>query len=76
MLNFNESGLSKELLRAVEEMGFDTPTPVQIKTIPAFLSTDRDIISLAQTGTGKTAAFGLPLIEMTDLSSKNIQSLI
>ncbi len=76
MLNFNESGLCSELLRAVEEMGFDTPTPVQIKTIPAFLSTNRDIISLAQTGTGKTAAFGLPLIEMTDLSSKNIQSLI
>jgi len=76
MLNFNESGLSNELLRAVEEMGFNTPTPVQAKTIPAFLSTNRDIIALAQTGTGKTAAFGLPLIEMTDISSKSIQSLI
>ena len=76
MLNFNESGLSKELLRAIEEMGFDTPTPVQSETIPAFLSTNRDIIALAQTGTGKTAAFGLPLIEMTDLDSRKVQSLI
>ena len=64
------------MLRAIEEMGFDNPTPVQVKTIPAFLSTDRDIIALAQTGTGKTAAFGLPLIEMTDISAKHVQSLI
>ena len=76
MLNFNESGLRNELLMAIKEMGFDTPTPVQVKTIPAFLSTDNDIIALAQTGTGKTAAFGLPLIEMTDLNSKKVQSLI
>jgi len=76
MQNFNESGLRNELIKAVEEMGFSTPTPVQVKTIPAFLSSDRDIIALAQTGTGKTAAFGLPLIEMTDISSKHIQSLI
>jgi ATP-dependent RNA helicase DeaD len=76
MLNFNEFGLSNELLKAIAEIGFDTPTPVQIKTIPAFISTTRDIIALAQTGTGKTAAFGLPLIEMTDLESKKVQSLI
>lgn len=76
MLNFNESGLRDELIKAVTEMGFDTPTPVQVKTIPAFLTTNRDIIALAQTGTGKTAAFGLPLIQMADLSSKKVQSLI
>jgi ATP-dependent RNA helicase DeaD len=76
MLNFNESGLRDELIKAVTEMGFDTPTPVQVKTIPAFLTTNRDIIALAQTGTGKTAAFGLPLIQMSDLSSKKVQSLI
>ena len=76
MLNFNESGLRDELIKAVTEMGFDTPTLVQVKTIPAFLTTNRDIIALAQTGTGKTAAFGLPLIQMADLSSKKVQSLI
>ena len=76
MNNFHESGLCPELIKAVEEMGFSKPTPVQVKTIPAFLSSDRDIIALAQTGTGKTAAFGLPLIEMTDKSNCNIQALI
>ncbi|MFW5699790.1 MAG: DEAD/DEAH box helicase, partial [Bacteroidota bacterium] len=76
MISFNELGLKPEILDAVASLGFETPTPIQEKTIPAIIDTDNDIIALAQTGTGKTAAFGLPLLQQIDPQSSTIQSLI
>jgi ATP-dependent RNA helicase DeaD len=76
MLTFKETGLSEELIKAVVDLGFESPTPIQEQTIPALLSSGTDLIGLAQTGTGKTAAFGLPLIQLTDTGEKKIQSLI
>lgn len=73
---FSEMGLDPDVLQAVEELGFEIPTPVQEKTIPVFLRNSSDIIALAQTGTGKTAAYGLPLIQLTDIKNHHIQSLI
>lgn len=63
MTTFSEFGLSSELLQAIEQIGFDTPTQIQQKAIPFLLENHRDFIGLAQTGTGKTAAFGLPIIQ-------------
>lgn len=63
MTTFKEMGLSPELLQAIEELGFTTPMPVQEEAIPELLNNDRDLVALAQTGTGKTAAFGLPIIQ-------------
>lgn len=76
MLTFKALGLSPNLLKGVEELGFDKPTPIQEKIIPIFLESENDITGLAQTGTGKTAAFGLPIIEQTDLNKKSVQALI
>jgi len=76
MMKFDELGLNNNILKAVTELGFETPTPVQEKTIPFILESESDLIALAQTGTGKTAAFGLPVIEKTDMSNKNVQCLI
>ena len=76
MTNFQELGIGPDLIKAVEEMGFENPTQVQEKVIPQILNTQRDIIGLAQTGTGKTAAFGLPLIEETDIDDKSVQALV
>jgi ATP-dependent RNA helicase DeaD len=73
---FQETGLAAELMQAVEDLGFENPTPIQEKIIPAILNSTDDLIALAQTGTGKTAAFGLPLIQQTDLSTSKIQTLI
>lgn len=75
-MTFSEIGLSKEVLEAVTRMGFETPMPIQEKVIPLLLNERRDLIGLAQTGTGKTAAFGLPLVDQTDISNASIQSLI
>jgi len=75
-LEFNDFGLSDGAIRAVNELNFKIPTPIQEKVIYHLLNDDRDIVGLAQTGTGKTAAFGLPLIEKTDINNKAIQSLI
>ena len=69
-------GLNSPLLKAVKESGFKEPTPVQEKVIPRILADKRDLIALAQTGTGKTAAFGLPLIQMADTSLGEVQCLI
>lgn len=63
-------------MRAVTDMGFETPTPIQQKVIPQLLSQPSDIIGLAQTGTGKTAAFGLPLLHHTDVAQKHVQALV
>lgn len=69
-------GLSAEILSAIGDLGFEQPTPIQEKTIPFLIENQQDIVALAQTGTGKTAAFGLPIIQQIDLSSKSTQALI
>jgi ATP-dependent RNA helicase DeaD len=75
-LNFNDFGLSKELILAIEDLNFEVPTPIQEKIIPHILSDKRDVVGLAQTGTGKTAAFGLPLLDLLEKGSKYTQVLI
>lgn len=69
MKSFEELGVSEPLRRAVEELGFESPMPVQEKVIPELLSGDNDLVALAQTGTGKTAAFGLPVLQRIDPKS-------
>ncbi len=76
MTLFKEMGLSTEIQSAIEDLGFEHPTPVQEKTIPFLLESTQDVVSLAQTGTGKTAAFGLPIIQQIDTAEKSIQALI
>ena len=76
MSKFKEIGVDKDLCKGINEMGFINPTEVQEQSIPFLLSENRDLISLAQTGTGKTAAFGLPLIQKTKLNNKFVQSII
>jgi ATP-dependent RNA helicase DeaD len=75
-MTFKDLGLSNELLKAVTEMGFENPSEIQEKSIPTLLDTEKDYIGLAQTGTGKTAAFGLPMIQQVDTEYKAIQALI
>ena len=74
-LNFSDLGLDDQLLEAVKRTGFEEPTPIQSKTIPLVLS-GIDVIGQAQTGTGKTAAFGLPLLQKIDYSRREIQALV
>ena len=76
MENFKETNLNDNLLRAISEMNFETPTSVQAKTIPHLLNSDTDLIATAQTGTGKTAAFGLPSIHLTNLKNKKTSTLV
>lgn len=76
MISFSDFSLREELTQAVSDLGFTTPTPIQQKTIPLLLSEPVDIIGLAQTGTGKTAAFGLPLLNYLDQKDKNVQALV
>ncbi|MCD8292553.1 MAG: DEAD/DEAH box helicase [Prevotellaceae bacterium] len=76
MKTFEELGVSPQIRRAIEEMGYVQPMPVQEEVIPYLLGENNDIVALAQTGTGKTAAFGLPLIQKTDVSREVPQSLI
>ncbi|MBT3174544.1 MAG: DEAD/DEAH box helicase [Lentimicrobiaceae bacterium] len=76
MNGFKELNLSDKILSAVEDLGFVTPTPIQAKVIPILLESDKDLVGLAQTGTGKTAAFGLPMIQKTNLDAKSPQGLI
>ncbi|MDX2245226.1 MAG: DEAD/DEAH box helicase [Bacteroidia bacterium] len=76
MENFTDIGLRPEILKAITELGYEKPTPIQEKVIPVILNSDKDLIALAQTGTGKTAAFGLPLIEKVDPTQKKVQGLI
>tara|TARA_Y100000588_G_scaffold330519_1_gene367482 strand:- start:396 stop:1868 length:1473 start_codon:yes stop_codon:yes gene_type:complete len=72
-LNFS---LKSELLKSIKELGFNSPTPIQNKVIPHLMSSDQDLIASAQTGTGKTAAFGLPLLDLTNTKVTNVQTLI
>ena len=76
MKSFEELGVSEEIRRAISEMGFVQPMPVQEAVIPYLLENWRDVIALAQTGTGKTAAFGLPLLMRLDLDSRDTQALV
>ncbi len=76
MVLFKEMALDESIQKGVAELGFVEPTPIQEKVIPKILASKQDIIALAQTGTGKTAAFGLPLIEMTDVANNNVQSFV
>jgi len=73
---FKSLGLSDSIIKELQKKGFEEPTEIQEKIIPILLESDVDIIGQAQTGTGKTAAFGLPLLEKMDKNSKSIQALI
>ncbi len=75
-MTFEELGIAPDLCRAIDEMGFINPMPVQEKVIPILLENKQDLIALAQTGTGKTAAFGLPLLQQVDPKDKNTQAVI
>jgi ATP-dependent RNA helicase DeaD len=76
MQTFEEQGLHEALVKAVTELGFTQPTPIQEKTIPHILNSKADLIALAQTGTGKTAGFGLPILSKIDLSLRGVQAII
>ena len=76
MKTFEELGVCDELLLAISEMGFEVPMPVQAKVIPHLLNEDNDVVALAQTGTGKTAAFGLPVLQRIDASLRQPQAVI
>lgn len=76
MKSFESLGLSAGLVESVLQIGFEIPTPIQEKAIPVLLKGDRDFVGLAQTGTGKTAAFGLPLLELVDASARETQALV
>ena len=76
MKTFEELGVSVEIRRAIEEMGFVQPMPVQEEVIPRLLTSTQDMIALAQTGTGKTASFGIPLLMRLDLSNRDTQALV
>ncbi len=76
MTTFEDLGVREDLLRGIADMGFETPMPVQEKVRPVLLDGDHDLVGLAQTGTGKTAAFGLPVIQRVDISDKRTQALI
>ena len=76
MKTFEELGVEPELLKAIEELGFDAPMPIQEMVIPHLLHEDGDVVGLAQTGTGKTAAFGLPVLQRIDASQQHPQALV
>lgn len=76
MTTFEESGIDPKILKAITEMGFEAPMPVQQEVIPFLLHQTKDLVALAHTGTGKTAAFGIPIIQKIDPASKATQALI
>lgn len=76
MTKFTDLGLKEEILKGISELGFEEAMPVQAEVIPVVLESKSDIVALAQTGTGKTAAFGLPIVEQIDVSKKYPQALI
>ena len=75
-MTFRELNLKDEILSAIEELGYEQPMPVQEKTIPFVLEQSADVVALAQTGTGKTAAFGLPLLNLIDPEAEQVQALV
>jgi ATP-dependent RNA helicase DeaD len=76
MTKFSELGLQDNLLKAITDLGFETPSDVQKQSIPVLLEKSTDLVALAQTGTGKTAAFGFPMLQLTDPNKKVTQGLI
>jgi len=76
LTTFKELGLSHEVLKVIDELGFENPTDIQTEAIPQLLQQNKDLIGLAQTGTGKTAAFGLPLLERVDPANRATQALV
>jgi ATP-dependent RNA helicase DeaD len=76
MSTFESLGLSQSITEAVSAIGFESPTSIQEQAIPRLLSGEEDFVGLAQTGTGKTAAFGLPLLHRTDVALPFVQSLV
>lgn len=76
MKTFNDSPLRDDVKRAVAELGFTTPTPIQAEAIPIILDSERDLVALARTGTGKTAGFGLPVVNQIDPDKATVQALI
>jgi ATP-dependent RNA helicase DeaD len=76
MSTFKELGLNEDLLNAITDLGFESPSEVQEKAIPILLEEDKDLVALAQTGTGKTAAFGFPMLQKIDIDSRTTQGLI
>ncbi|MFM7856930.1 MAG: DEAD/DEAH box helicase, partial [Flammeovirgaceae bacterium] len=76
MKSFDALGLSGQLVEAIRQLGFENPTPIQEQAIPILLQGKTDLVGLAQTGTGKTAAFGLPLLDLINESNRTTQALI
>ena len=76
-MTFKELGIDDRIIQGISEIGFENPMPIQEKVIPWLLGEEvRDIVALAQTGTGKTAVFGIPIIQKTKVKSNKVQSLI
>ena len=76
MIQFEEMGLDPRIIKGIHELGFKEPSPIQEKIIPQYLQSPGDMVGLAQTGTGKTAAFGLPILQSIDTNKKVPQVLI
>ena len=76
MNTFENTGLNKNILKAIDSLGFEKTTPIQESTIPILMSSNKDVIATAETGTGKTAAFGLPMLHLTDIRDLTTQSLV
>src|SRR3954469_19029100 len=76
MMTFEGLGIDAKLVQATSELGFVTPTPIQEKAIPVLLSGTKDFVGLAQTGTGKTAAFGIPLLQLVDIKERYPRALV
>ena len=76
MTTFKELGLNSQILQALTDLGYETPTEIQLKAIPQVLSSKQDLKAFAQTGTGKTAAFSLPILEQIDAESGDTQAII
>jgi len=76
MQDFQSLGLKESILKGITALGFTTPTPIQEQAIPRLISNPSDLVGLAQTGTGKTAAFGLPICQLADFDSNDTQALI
>src|ERR1700747_1771072 len=76
MTAFKALGLNDQLVQATTDLGYETPTPIQEQAIPILLSGTTDFVGLAQTGTGKTAAFGLPLLQLMNSAERHPQALV
>ncbi len=76
MIQFNELEIAPEIIKGLDDLGFEVPMPIQEKVIPILLNETKDLIGLAQTGTGKTAAFGIPILQQLDLQKRKTQALV